>query len=127
MIGRSFKILLLLTGGWLLAGPLALLQFGAWGWMLFSYSSNDTFQQAVIETFSDDHPCDMCRIIDALEVAENELPPIQVEQKEIKLMLGLARAISVTTPNVTSQSWQVKRCEPDDAVLVVPTPPPRAA
>ena len=126
MIGRSFKILLLLTGGWLLAGPLALLQFGAWGWMLVSYSSNDTFQQAVIETFSDDRPCDMCRIIDALEVIENEFPPIKVEQKEIKLMLGLARAIIIPAPNATPQQWCIRVCEPDDALLVVPTPPPRA-
>ena len=126
MIGRSFKILLLLTSVWLLAGPLALLQFGAWGWMLVSYSSHDTFQQAVIETFSDDHPCDMCRIIDALEVIENEFPPIKVEQKEIKLMLGLARAIIIPAPNATPQQWCIRVCEPDDALLVVPTPPPRA-
>ncbi len=127
MIGRSFKILLLLTSGWLLAGPLTLLQFGAWCWMLVSYSSHDTFQQAVIDTFSDDRPCDMCRIIDALEVVEGELPPMQIEQEEIKLMLGLARAISIITPIVTSQSWQVKGCKPEDALFVVPTPPPRAA
>ena len=127
MIGRSFKILLLLTSGWLLTGPLALLQFGAWGWMLVNYSSQDTFSQAVIETFSDDRPCDICRIIDTFEVVENELPPIQIGQKEIKLMLGLARAISVTAPNVTSESSYTRVCEPEDALLVVPTPPPRAA
>ena len=127
MIGRSFKILLLLTSCWLLAGPLALLQFGAWGWMLVSYSSQDTFQQAVIDTFSDDRPCDMCRIIDALEVVEDELPPIQIGQEEIKLMLGLARPIIIPAPNAKPQQWCIRVCEPDNALPVVPTPPPRAA
>ena len=126
MIRRSFKILLLLTSGWLLAGPLALLQFGAWGWMLVSYSSHDTFQQAFIETFSDDRPCDLCRIIDTLEAEESDFPPIQIGQEEIKLMLGLARAIIISAPNATPPQWSIKLCEPDDALVVVPTPPPRA-
>jgi hypothetical protein len=128
MLRRTFKLLLLLLSGWLLAGPLALLQLGAWGWMLANYSQQSSFEQAIIDTFGDARPCDICRVIDAVEQSETSSAPLQYkEQKEIKLMLGLNRAVVVIAPTRAYWAKTTIVCEPDNASLTVPTPPPRTA
>lgn len=128
MLQRVSKILLLLLSGWLLTGPLALLQVGAWGWMLASYSQESSLEQAIVETFGDERPCELCRVIDAVEDTESTHGTTQrSEHKDLKLMLGLGRAIQVIVP---SQAYEPKAaiiCEPENALLTVPTPPPRAA
>jgi len=127
MLGRASKIILLLLSSWLLVGPLALLQMGAWGWMVASYSQESSFQQAIVETFGDERPCDVCRVIDAVEESENGSPIAQSGQTEIKLMLGLGRPIKVSAPWVPFEHGRIYVCEPENALLPVPTPPPRAA
>lgn len=100
MLRRIFNISLLLLSTWLLTGPLALLQLGAWAWMLTSYSQEGSFEQAIIETFSDERPCDVCIVIDLLGKNESHKGETQRgENKEIKLMLGLGRAIEMVVPN----------------------------
>jgi hypothetical protein len=122
------KISLLLLCGWLLTGPLALLQLGAWGWMLASYSQESSFEQAIIETFGDERPCDVCRVIDGVEATESTNGSAQrAETKDIKLMLGLSRAIEVIVPTRAYEPKAVMVCEPENALLAVPTPPPRVA
>lgn len=127
MLRHISKISLLLLCGWLLTGPLALLQLGAWGWMLASYSQESSFQQAIIETFGDERPCDVCRVIDAVEETENHRTAQRSEHKEIKLMLGLGRAIKVAAPQAPFEPGDATVCEPENALSLVPTPPPRAA
>lgn len=128
MLRRLFNISLLLLSAWLLTGPLVLLQLGAWSWMLASYAQEGSFEQAIIETFGDERPCDVCIVIDLLEETESTKRAAQgVENKAIKLMLGLSRAIGIVVPSrayepkVTIVYW------PEDAHLTVPTPPPRLA
>lgn len=128
MLRRAFKILLLLLSGWLLTGPLALLQLGAWGWMLASYSQESSLEQAILETFGDERPCDLCRVIDAVEETESSNDAAQRgASKDIKLMLGLGRAIEVIVPSSQCEPKAAIVCEPENALLPVPTPPPRAA
>jgi len=128
MLRRISKIALLLLSGWLLAGPLALLQLGAWGWMLASYSQESSFEQAIIETFGDERPCDICLVIDAVEETESTNGTAQRgETKDIKLMLGLSRAIQVIVPTRAYEPKAAIVCEPKNALLAVPTPPPRLA
>ena len=127
MLRSLFKISLLVLSSWLLTGPLALLQLGAWGWMLASYSQESSFQQAIVETFGDERPCDVCRIIDRVEETESDAPMAQSSQKEIQLMLGLGRAIGMTTTQAPFELGVTTVCEPENALLSVPTPPPRAA
>ena len=128
MLQRVSKIPLLLLCGWLLTGPLALLQLGAWWWMLASYSQESSFEQAIIETFGDERPCDVCRVIDGVEATESTNGSAQrAETKDIKLMLGLSRAIEVIVPTRAYGPKAVMVCEPENALLAVPTPPPRVA
>lgn len=128
MLRRTFKLLLLLLSGWLLAGPLALLQVGAWSWMLANYSQQSSFEQAIIDTFGDERPCDICRMIDAVEASDSTTTPLQQqEKKDLKLMLGLGRAIEIIVPTRAYQPVALTICEPEDAYHRVPTPPPKAA
>ncbi|MGZ0656896.1 hypothetical protein ACWPKS_14915 [Coraliomargarita sp. W4R72] len=128
MLLRASKILLLLLSGWLLTGPLALLQLGAWGWMLASYSQESSLEQAIVETFGNERPCDLCLVIDAVEETESTSDTAQLtENKDIKLMLGLSRAIKVIAPTQAYEPKAAIVCEPENALLSVPTPPPRAA
>jgi hypothetical protein len=125
MLRRTFYLLL---SGWLLAGPLALLQLGAWSWMLASYSQQSSFEQAIIETFGDERLCDICRVIDAVETANSSNTPLQQqEKKDLKLMLGLGRAIEVIVPNWAYLPLALILCELENAYCRVPTPPPKAA
>ncbi|MFU8848962.1 MAG: hypothetical protein ACNA77_09645 [Opitutales bacterium] len=127
MLQRISKIFLLLLCVWLLTGPQALLQLGAWSWMLASYSQESSFGQAVAETFGNERPCKLCRLIDAAEAAEDDSPIAQSGQKEIKLMLCLGRGIQVEAPQASSEWMRAFVCEPKNALALVPTPPPRAA
>ena len=128
MLRRIFKISLLLLSAWLLAGPLALLQLGAWAWMLTSYSQEESFEQAIIETFGDEHPCDVCIVIDLIEKTESSKGTTQrAENKDIKLMLGLGRAIEMVVPSRVFEPKVTAVCRPENAHQLVPTPPPKVA
>ena len=128
MLRRIFKISLLLLSAWLLTGPLALLQLGAWAWMLTSYSQEESFEQAIIETFGDEHPCDVCIVIDLIEKTESSKGETQhVENKDIKLMLGLCRAVEMVVPSRAYEPKVTAVCKPENAHQLVPTPPPKVA
>lgn len=128
MLRRIFNISLLLLCVWLLTGPLALLQLGAWSWMLASYSQEGSFEQAIIETFGNERPCDVCIVIDLLEETESTKGAAQgVENKAIKLMLGLSRAIEMVVPSRAYEPKLTAVSKPENAQLSVSTPPPRLA
>lgn len=127
MIRRLSNLSLLILSSCLLVGPLALLQMGAWGWMVASYSQENSLQQAIVETFGGKRPCDVCQVIDAVEETESSSPIAQSNQTEIKLMLGLGRTINVSAPPALFEHRSTLVCEPENAHLPVPTPPPRAA
>ncbi len=128
MIRRIFNVSLLLLSAWLLTGPLALLQLGAWAWMLTSYSQEGSFEQAIIETFGDEHPCDVCIVIDLIEKTESSKGATQrAENKDIKLMLGLSRAIEMVVPSRAYEPKDTTVCKPVNAHQLVPTPPPKVA
>lgn len=128
MIRRIFNVSLLLLSAWLLTGPLALLQLGAWAWMLTSYTQEGSFEQAIIETFGDAHPCDVCIVIDLIEKTDSSKGASQrAENKDIKLMLGLSRAIKMVVPNRAYEPKATTACKPENAHQLVPTPPPKVA
>ena len=128
MLRRIFNISLLLLSTWLLAGSLALLQLGAWAWMLTSYSQEGSFEQAITETFGDERPCDICIVVDLLEKNESNKGETQrAENTDIKLMLGLGRAIEMVVPSRAYEPKVTAVCKPENAHLSVPTPPPKVA
>jgi hypothetical protein len=125
---RIFNVSLLLLSAWLLTGPLILLQLGAWAWMLTSYSQEGTFEHAIIETFGDERPCDICIMIDLLEKNESNKGETQrAENTDIKLMLGLGRAIEMVVPSRAYKPKVTAVCNPENTHLSVPTPPPKVA
>ncbi|MEM8867023.1 MAG: hypothetical protein AAGC73_02035 [Verrucomicrobiota bacterium] len=111
---------------WLAVGPLALMQIGAWAWMLGSYSQESSFEQAVIETFGDLRPCDVCVLIDDIENDGSETSE-QTTRKELKLMLGLAQAINCTTQANSLQRVHRIDERPNARHTGAPSPPPRVA
>ena len=128
MLRRIFNISLLLLSAWLLTGPLALLQLGAWAWMLTSYSQEGSFEQAIIETFGDERPCDVCIVIDLLEKNKSHKGDTQhAENKDIKLMLGLGQPIEMVVPSRAYEPKVKAVCKPENAYLSVLTPPPKVA
>ncbi|MGB0409579.1 MAG: hypothetical protein ACPG3X_02215 [Opitutales bacterium] len=128
MLRRTTKGLLLLVSLWLAAGPLALLQLGAWAWMITSYSQESSIEQAFRETFGGDRPCDMCRLIDTVETEQDGAAPLPNKKdfQSLKLMLGLGRAIRLPQP----RTWEIERLADSWAYESVgqrvPTPPPRS-
>jgi hypothetical protein len=85
-------------------------------------------QQAIVETFGDERPCDVCLVIDAVEETESTNGTAQRgASKDIKLMLGLSRAIQVIVPTRAYEPKAAIICEPENAHQMVPTPPPKVA
>ncbi len=126
MFRRLAKTLILLLCCWLLTGPQLLLQLGAWSWMMASYSQESSIEQAFKETFGGDRPCDLCKIIQAVDVTEQEAPTRYTESEKLNLMLGLATPILIGAPKASLQKQLFIVSEPENALLTVPTPPPRA-
>ena len=67
-------------------------------------------------------------MIDLLEETESTKGAAQgVENKAIKLMLGLSRAIEMVVPSRAYEPKLTAVSKPENAQLSVPTPPPRLA
>ena len=74
VIRRLCRLLLLLCCCWLLTGPQLLLQLGAWSWMMASYSQESSIEQALAETFGGERPCELCKLITAVETEQQTAP-----------------------------------------------------
>lgn len=111
-----------------MAGPLALLQLGAWSWMVVSYSQDSSLKQAIKETFGDERPCDVCRVIDSAEESQQSTPSEapNTKLKEVKLMLGLGRPMTIAHTSVTPLIYDEQTNRLLSVSQLVPTPPPRA-
>lgn len=95
--------------------------------MVASYSQEGTIEQAFKDTFGGERPCEMCKIITAVEDSENETPLNTGESKKLTLMLGLAKPILITVPEAVFKPVVRAQTAPENALLRVPTPPPRVA
>ena len=62
----------------LTGGQWALLQTAAWVGMLADYGRSHGIEKAVAMTFDGDHPCDLCRKIEAAKKRESS-PPCPAE------------------------------------------------
>ncbi|MEM1223878.1 MAG: hypothetical protein AAGH40_14090 [Verrucomicrobiota bacterium] len=118
------RICLVLLCSWLAVGPLALLQIGAWGWMLGVYTQESSFELAIRETFGGDRPCDVCVLIEEVKEESNENSQADV-LTELKLMLGLAKPIIVPKQQPKSYLRTFRDHSLIDFKDHVPTPPPR--
>ncbi|PXA05529.1 hypothetical protein DDZ13_01260 [Coraliomargarita sinensis] len=128
MLNCFAKSLLFAVCLWLAVGPLALLQLGAWTWMVASYAQDGSLEKAIEETFSDQRPCHMCRLIDAVEEEKDSgSTPIRSKtDQSLKLMLGLSREICVPEPRSGILDTIIESGRYDSFNEPVPTPPPRS-
>jgi hypothetical protein len=105
-----------------------LLQLGAWSWMIASYSQESSIEQAFAETFGGDRPCELCKIITAVDIEQESAPFRESsETKSLKLILGQApRSTFAPTHFIAAQ---LSDCDQFGLPrhLKVPTPPPRFA
>lgn len=95
--------------------------------MIASYSQESSIEQAFEDTFGGERPCELCKIIKAVDESDNQTPLNISESHKLTLMLGLARPVYLNTPC----SWIIERSwlewNPENAHHAVPTPPPRLA
>ena len=96
--------------------------------MVASYSQESGIEQAIADTFGGERPCELCKIITAVDT-EQETAPIKepTEIKSLKLLLGQAERLSIAPTYFIA----AKRGNSDRSALLrhpdVPTPPPRLA
>jgi len=94
--------------------------------MMASYSQQSSIEQAFAETFGGERPCELCKLITAVD-AEQQSTPAQApdEGKSLKLLPGQAPRIRITPGHFTA----AKRSPTDHSAAQrstdVPTPPPR--
>jgi hypothetical protein len=127
LVRKFGQCLLFALGAWLLVGPLALLQIGAWAWMLVNYTQESSIQTAVSETFSGDRPCGLCKIISTVDSETSKTPAAAnaPKSKDLKLMLGLSRPVSLPTPPKYYAVIATPEQFIKDPVLEEADPPPR--
>ena len=94
--------------------------------MLVSYSQQSDFEQAIIETFGGDRPCEVCKFIQAIDEETSPTPVSEAkENKSFKLLSAQAAQINIV-PNHSQASYygQSERLPPL-LYYGAPTPPPR--
>ncbi|ADE55299.1 hypothetical protein [Coraliomargarita akajimensis] len=99
---------------------------GAWGWMIASYSSESTLQQAVEDTFSGERPCALCCIIDQVEETEPSQPKKQSAEKDLKLLDRRATPLALTHPSPPTLPLAGSETLSGQWSPRAPTPPPRS-
>ena len=126
MLRKSFSLILLLFCCGLVTGPRVVLQVSAWSWMLASYSTETSFDQAVRDTFGGDKPCHLCTIVEKAGDAPSDPPAASPDrERELRLMLGLARPLTVDRPRPADRGETPYTKGPARRTANVPTPPPR--
>ena len=118
---------LLLICIWLAVGPLAILQLGAWSWMLATYSQESSLEQAIRETFGNERPCSMCQVIDAVEREQPDENEGKASFKTGDFKLITHAAAELIFPRVGQRkSARIPAASKGPvAPAEVPTPPPR--
>ena len=94
--------------------------------MIASYSQQSNFEQAIIETFGGDRPCEICKFIQSVDAETSSTPANESsENKSFKLLSGQITKL-YTLPNYAQVS-HFRRSEqfPLSLYYGVPTPPPR--
>jgi len=129
MLQPIAKALLLLLCCGLLYGPQTMMQLGAWGWMLATYSREKPLEQAINDTFGGERPCDLCRLIEHIDSNSEEDMPAATQNRlvELRLILGLGKEIFVASPEAVTQPISWSSTPPGEYLSSVPTPPPRVS
>lgn len=115
----------------LIGGPYAVVQIYAWANMLVTYSQETSVGQAVVDTFSGEKPCCLCKKIAAAKKSDPEhqkSKDVELAQKQFQDLIaptlsGLLEPFSSPLPSITFPAV----ADAHDCAANGPlTPPPRA-
>jgi len=96
--------------------------------MVASYSQESSIEQAFAETFGGDRPCELCKIITAVDTEQESTPTQRTsETKSLKLVLGQAPSITFAPTHFIAVKRSSVELTPPHWHPRVPTPPPRFA
>jgi hypothetical protein len=112
------SVLLASGGHWLL------LQSVAWSGMLISYSTTTSISEAISRTFDGNHPCKLCKVVQAGRENETDrptLPSPRMPDLFCELRRLTAPACQAKLPRVTSALHRLNSLDHRP-----PTPPPKA-
>jgi hypothetical protein len=122
---RAGKMILVLTLVVSLGGHHALLQTIAWGNMFVTFSSQDSFSEAVEKTFDGKHPCELCKVVEKSKESEERKPLLKAEMK-----MEIALPAPVRVPFPRSTDVVILTCgyvsDFTEVYLALPMRPPRA-
>lgn len=121
-IARKALLLLMLMSA---LGPLAVMQFIAWGGMLWDYSREGSLLEAVESTFNGENPCNLCLTIQEMEKEQQETDTgIQLARTSVLLPIEWEE-VRFDKPEpvvVFVQDWVRK---PEMRIVEVSSPPPK--
>ena len=111
-----FAVLLMMVG----AGSSSCLQCVAWAGMLYKFSHETAFTDAVVKTFDGRHPCQLCTTI-AREKQKEEKSP-EALKKDFKIDKFLAAA-AIKAPPPTGKGFDYCAFRNISCPDYCPTPP----
>ena len=115
-------VVLALVGA--IGGHWAVLQSVAWVGMTFRYVQTDSIGVALRKTFDGQHPCRLCKAVEAGKKSEDKQVFLKVETK---IDFWLSGSVPLLDPPVIPSVWPTAVSSPPLRLESPPTPPPRAA
>jgi hypothetical protein len=119
---RLFQCLVVVSLILAVGGHWAFLQSVAWVSMTVEYSREGSLLEALEKTFSGEHPCKLCKVVDAGKKAERKETAVHGETK--LEFLGLTTVLPVFPPIILELS-NAEVPLPSGRHSSPPTPPPR--
>jgi hypothetical protein len=122
VIVRLGKVLVVFAIAATLSAHWALLQTVAWTTMFADNLQTESLHDAVTTTFDGDHPCDLCKAIDAAKKSEQKK---QTSFEKLKLEFPLFHEDLVLIAPSRVEFFPRKNLSAESVSLKPPTPPPR--
>jgi len=119
---RLFQCLVVISLILAVGGHWAFLQSVAWVGMTVEYSKGGSLLDALEKTFSGEHPCKLCKVVDAGKKAERKEAVVKGETKLEFLELS---TVLVVFPPVILHQPASDSLDPIRRLYSPPTPPPR--
>ena len=94
--------------------------------MMASYSQESSIEQALAETFGGERPCELCKLITAVETEQQTAPANAPDEViSLKLLPGQAQCIRIAPSYFTAAKRSPTDRSAAQRAKDVPTPPPR--
>ena len=125
VLARFSKWLVVVTLTLSLGAHWAFLQSVAWVGMVVNYSHNATLGEAFSKTFDGEHPCKLCKFVQAGKASEKK-QNAETPKKEVDKSLPAARAFVLYPPGLQPLTFSAPH-PADSRVEPPPIPPPERA